>query len=344
MKLRQVTAFLRSRTARLAASYLTIIMGLSLTFSYILYKISEYELGREIPPSGLFRLYGPDLDYGYRYFFERRIEEARGHLLGRLIILNLFVLVIGGALSYYLARRTLRPIEHAMEAQNRFVADASHELRTPLTALLTSNEVASRKPGLTLKQAKAVIKSNTEEIVKLKGLTDALLSLASGDSVGLGLRFQAVSLQDIAKEAMNRVLPAAQAKNISVQDDVPDVSVNGDPAKLTQALTILLDNAIKYSPDKATINLSAKTKDGHAGLSVKDSGIGIAAKDLPRIFDRFYRADPARSKPGADGYGIGLSIAKQITEHHHGRITVSSAPGKGSTFTIQLPLAPKPKR
>jgi two-component system sensor histidine kinase CiaH len=334
-----VINFLRSTTARLAVSYLTIIMVLSVGFSFVLYKTSAHELGRQIPPASLLNPLQPDPEGGleFHHFFQRRIEEGRGHLLGQLIVLNLFVLLVGAALSYYLARRTLQPIENAMEAQSRFVTDASHELRTPLTAILASNEVALRKPHLTLSQSKNVIKSNMEEMSKLQSLSDGLLSLAAQDTGSLAS--QPVSLQDVAGEVMNRLLPSAQAKQIAVQDSVPDLKVSGDRAKLVQAATILLDNAIKYSPEKSTVYLEGHAKDAHGYLSVKDEGPGIAAEDLPRIFDRFYRADPARTKLTADGYGIGLSIARKVIEQHHGRITVNSLPGKGSTFIIELPLS-----
>lgn len=335
MKLQATKRFLSSTTTRLAASYLGIIIALSVGFSYVLYKLATHELGRQIPPPVMFR---PDhiapIGGDYRHFFQRRIEEGRGHLLGRLIILNLLVLVIGAGISYYLARRTLQPIKEAMEAQNRFVTDASHELRTPLTAIMANNEVALRKPHITLKQVKDVIQSNMEEMIKLQALSDGLLSLARQDTGHINL--EPVSLQDAANEAMNRVLPLAQAKHIAIEDKVPNINVLGDAAGLTQAITVLLDNAVKYSPDKTTVYLEGHTKDGHGFLSIKDQGIGIATKDLPRIFDRFYRADPSRT---ANGHGIGLSIAQKIMEQHNSQIKVSSKLGKGSTFTLQLPLA-----
>jgi two-component system sensor histidine kinase CiaH len=334
MRVQAAKRFLKSATTRLAASYLAVILALSVGFSYVLYKLATHELGRQIPPPFMFR---PDhiapVGGDYRHFFQKRIEEGRGHLLGRLIILNLLVLVIGACISYYLARRTLQPIEEAMEAQNRFVTDASHELRTPLTAIMTSNEVALRKSHLNVKQAKDIIQSNIEEMIKLQALSDGLLSLARQDTGHINL--EPVSLQDVASEAMNRVLPTAQTKHIVIEDKVPNIKVLGNAASLTQAIAVLLDNAVKYSPDKTTVHLAGHTKDGHGFLSVKDQGIGIAAKDLPRIFDRFYRADPSRT---ANGHGIGLSIAQKIMEQHDGRIKVSSKPGKGSTFEIQLPL------
>jgi two-component system sensor histidine kinase CiaH len=341
MKLRGVKRFAASATARLAASYLAIIMGLSIAFSFVLYKISALELRREIPPTNMFdpgQSFGND-SHGFHHFFQRRLEEGTGHLLGRLILLNLFVLLLGAALSYYLARRTLQPIEDAMAAQSRFVTDASHEIRTPLTAVMASNEVALRKPRLTLAQAKDVIRSNVEEMVKLKNLSDGLLSLSKQDAIPLDR--QPVSLQDIAGEALNRILPAAQAKQISVEDTVQAVKVLGDVTSLTQAVVTLLDNAVKYSPSKSAVYLEGGQKGGQGFISVRDEGSGIPAEDLPRIFDRFYRVDPSRtaSTEAANGHGIGLSIARQIIEQHQGQIRVSSKPGKGSTLTIQLPLA-----
>jgi signal transduction histidine kinase len=339
MTTKRFTRFLRSTTTRLATSYLGIIMVLSIGFSYVLYRTSAHELGRQIPPPSLFIPRHNDLGEGleYHHFFQRRIEEGRGDLLGRLIILNLFVLVIGAALSYYLARRTLQPIENAMEAQSRFVTDASHELRTPLTAILASNEVALRKPKLTLDQAKDVITSNMEEMNKLKNLSDGLLNLSKQDSDNL-IKLP-VALQDIANEAMNRALPAAQAKHITIEDHVPAIKVNGNMISLVQAATILLDNAIKYSPNKSIVYLSGQTEDEYGYLSVRDEGSGILPKDLPHIFDRFYRADPARGGSTTNGHGIGLSIAQKIIEQHGGKISVTSTPGHGSTFTLQLPLS-----
>ncbi len=337
MKLPAVHSFLRSSTARLAASYLAVIMVLSIGFSIVLYNTSFHELGRQIPPPSLFSSGGDFLgdDFGYRHFFEQRIDDARTHLLERLFLLNVSVLVVGAGLSYYLARRTLEPIEAAMEAQSRFVTDASHELRTPLTAILTSNEVALRKQKLSLPEAKQLIKSNTEEITRLKLLSDGLLSLSRQD---LPIILRPIAMQDVAMESINQILPAAQIKKITIEDQLPKLRIMGDMPSLTQAIGILLDNAVKYSPNNSTIVLKGTSKDGFGLISVRDEGIGIAANDLPHIFERFYRADPARTA-ATGGHGIGLSIAHKIVEQHHGQLSVSSSLGKGSTFTLRIPRA-----
>ena len=339
MNIQSLPHFIRSTTARLAASYLAIIMVLSIGFSFVFYNTSANELGRQVPPPSDFEgynLFGKAPDY--HTFFQQRIAEGQDHLLRKLFLLNLLALILGMALSYYLARRTLKPIENAMEAQSRFVADASHELRTPLTAVLASNEVALRKPKLNLAQAKDVLRSNVEEMTKLKGLSEGLLSLAQREDDNT-LVLIPVSLQDVASEAMNWGLKAAQAKQIAIQDAVPDIKVLGDMQSLVQATAILLDNAIKYSPKGSTIHLSG-SEDGIRGLlSVQDEGIGISVDDLPHIFDRFYQSDLARSKSEVSGYGIGLSIAHKILEQHNGKISVTSKPKKGSVFKLEIPLA-----
>jgi two-component system sensor histidine kinase CiaH len=338
---KSVTDFLKSTTFRLAASYLLIIMVLSIAFSGVIYQTSSHELGRQVPPTSFFDDRGGRGGNGrgldYNQYFQDRIDEGRGALIGKLMILNLGALILGSALSFYLARRTLQPIENAMEAQSRFVTDASHELRTPLTSIMTTNEVALRKPKLNLSEAKDVIKSNTEDIQQLKDLTDGLLSLAKQDDNSLTL--VPSSLQDIATESINRAIPAAQAKEISIQDEIADIQIMGDTQRLIQALVIVLDNAIKYSPKKSIIHLEGGSKHKQAYLSVRDEGKGISPVDLPHIFDRFYRAEASRNKADTNGYGIGLAIAKKVIKQHGGKITASSVPGQGATFLIEIPLA-----
>lgn len=328
--------FLRSTTARLAATYLGLIMVLSIGFSVALYNTSSHDIGRQLPPNSLYESQfgsGPG-DFGD--FFRARISEGRHDVLVHLIVLNVLALMLGAGLSYYLARRTLEPIENAMEAQARFSSDASHELRTPLTAIRTSNEVALRKPKLGLKEAKDVIKSNLDEVLKLETLSAGLLRLSRGDGKELDIR--PLQLGEIANEAMNQVIKAAQAKKITIEDSVPEIHVMGDAAGLTQAVAVLLDNAVKYGKESDIIYLSGEQKAGYGYLSVRDTGPGMRASDVPHIFERFYRADHSRTRHGDNGYGLGLSIAKQIIDQHNGEITATTTLGEGSTFTIKLPL------
>jgi two-component system sensor histidine kinase CiaH len=320
---------LRSPTSRLVAAYLSIIMVISIGFSLAFYYTCVHELRH--------MLFASFVSGGDGHILRVMVGQSTLVLRDRLILLNLAALLGGALLSYYFTRRTLGPIENAMAAQSRFVTDASHELRTPLTALLAMNEVALRKPRLTISAAKEVIGGNVAEITKLKGLTDGLLNLAKQETSVLNSH--AVSIQDVAGEAMNRVVSAAQAKHIAIEDSTPTLAVLGDMDDLVQSVVILLDNAIKYSPAQSTIYLTGYRKDKRVGLAVRDEGAGIDARDLPHIFERFYRADVSRTQSDSQGYGIGLSIAKKIIEQYGGRILASSTGNQGSTFTIELPLA-----
>jgi two-component system sensor histidine kinase CiaH len=322
-----------SATLKLTAWYLAIIMLISLTFSLILYQVSSNELRRGLPPGSSTRQLFVDPD-GFEALRQQRIEEANASIVSSLIILNIVTAGLGGGASYFLAKRTLRPIAEAMEAQGRFTSDASHELRTPLAVMQTENEVALRNPSLSKSEMRALLESNLEEVNRLRALSDRLLELSNGAE----LELKPVSLEDPAIEAVNRVMQAAQAKKITIENNVAPLHILGDVDKLADLLTILLDNAIKYSPEKTAITLSSEQRGKHVVLKVTDQGMGIKASDIPHIFDRFYRADTSRAKQHVLGYGLGLSIAQRITELHEGVISVTSTPGKGSVFMVKLPL------
>ncbi len=349
MSIQSIKNFTGSTTARLTASYLSIIMVMSLSFSAVSYNTSSHELGRQLPPQSLFDDDSSDPNYqqGNTYspsprvnaFIHDRIEEGRQVLLLRLLWVNLMVLVGGSILSYYLARRTLQPIEESMEAQSQFISDASHELRTPLTAIQTTNEVALRDKKMTIAGVRTVLEQNVEEVEKLKTLTDGLLKLAVQDSRGVHYDSrQAINLQDVVSEAMNRIMKSALAKNIAIEDTTQRIMVMVDQQTIVQAVLILLDNAVKYSPQDSTIYIQTSRKSKYAMLHVIDEGPGIRPYDLRKIFDRFYRADQSRSAQHVAGNGIGLALAKKIIDQHDGELSVTSAVGKGSTFTIKLPL------
>ena len=341
MNPRHIQQFIRSTLGRLALSYLAIIMVMSVGFSVVFYNTTAHELGRQLPPSTFFQNNGFDNDNRVEpqvnKFFEDRISEGREALLLRLVLLNMLTLAVGSMLSYYLAKRTLQPIEENVEAQAQFVSDASHELRTPLTVLQMTNEVALRREKMTVKDAKDVLRQNIVEVAKLQTLTDSLLRLARQNKYDMALT--SLLLQHVATDAINKVVQQALEKDIVVKDAVPHVTVLGDAQSLSQAVAILLDNAIKYSPKGSTIYVEGRAQGKFGYLTVRDEGQGIEAVDLPHIFDRFYRADQSRNKHKIDGYGIGLSLAQKIIEQHKGTITVESVPHKGATFIIKLPLA-----
>ena len=325
---------------KLTLAYALIIMVISLFFSVALYRVSAGQLTETVRREYLrYRIFQYDAEGNLLPVGspQREIDEALGQLRLQLVYFNAVILVAGSGLSYWFAKRTVRPIEEALEAQTRFTADASHELRTPLTAMQTEIEVALRDASLTRDQAVALLHSNLEEVGKLRALADGLLRLARQAEAPLAL--QAVSLEDVASEAMNQVLAVAQAKGVAIDNEVGRLQVNGDFTSLKELVVILLDNAIKYSDAGTTVRLTARRSGKLAQLSVADQGQGIRASDLPHIFNRFYRSDSSRSKAKADGYGLGLSIAKKIVDLHHGVIEAKSVVDQGTTFIIRLPLA-----
>ena len=174
-----------------------------------------------------------------------------------------------------------------------------------------------------------------EEIGKLESLSDALLNLAKFDEVNK-LEFRELNLDEIIAAAYEKVEGLAKKKEIEIEAKLVKSKMLGDKTSLTELFVILLDNAIKYSPKNSKILIGIKKERGHAAVKIRDRGIGIKASDLPYIFERFYRADQSRSKEKADGYGLGLSIAKRIVELHNGEISATSTPGKSSEFIVKL--------
>jgi signal transduction histidine kinase len=329
--------------ARLTGLYLGIIMVISLFFSANLYTILVQEINRDFRRQGtaIERLPGDLLPTDLRSQLLNAssdvIDEAKAHVLGRLMLTNLIIFVGGGFVSYYLARKTLEPIEESHHALERFTADASHELRTPIAAMQTEIEVALMNPKLTLAQAKDQLKSNLEELARLTTLSEGLLKLASLEHQTMSK--SQTSLQAIVEEATKRNKTLAAAKKIKLVTTVSeDVQAIVDRGAVTEALTILIDNAIKYSPEKSEVTTSLQKENKAAVINVIDNGVGIKDEDQQHIFERFYRADAARNKQKAEGYGLGLAIAKNMVELNEGSISLKSKPNKGSTFIIKLPL------
>jgi len=327
---------IRSAILRLTLAYLAIFMSLSIGFSAVLYHLSSNELNRGLrrPPSGvIFR--GIDGSFNFEQFRQDRLDEGQHRLLGNLILLNILMLGIGAGASYYLALRNLEPIAEAMEMESRFTADASHELRTPLTAMQTEIEVALRDPNLSKTEARELLESNLEEVGKLRGLAEGLLTLARGDTNSE--EFQKLPMAEVIRKAEATVLPAAKKKHIELATTLKDGFVEGDEHSLRELCVILLDNAVKYSEPNTKVTVTGEVVSKNYVVTIADQGYGIAEADLPHIFERFYRSDTSRSKEKVTGYGLGLSIAKHIVEQHKGHITVASAVGNGTTFSVELP-------
>lgn len=341
---------------KLTARYLLIIMLISIGFSVVIFKVLTLELDRFSRLQRLRierRLSGEGLTP-----FESRfrnnpprmladpelVKETKRRLIFFLAIVNGGILVVSGGLAYFLAGKTLKPIQDMVDEQNQFISDASHELKTPLTSLKSAMEVHLRDKHLTLADAKKLIKENIEEVNNLQSLSEGLLRLASYQKPNNQVKFEIVSLASIIKKSIEKVKLQAAKKKITIKDKSQNFEFEADQYALSDLLVILLDNAIKYSQKGRSVTITSKKTDGSILITVSDQGLGISEKDLPHIFDRFWRADLARSKDETSGFGLGLSIAKKIVEAHRGDITVESKLGKGSTFTVRLPVKQTPRK
>lgn len=328
----------RSATFKLTLWYLAIVVAISLVFSVVLYHVTTNELDRGLNRETQ-RIYtqfpvfqgNPLLQHDSDY-----ATEAHRILL-RLVGLNLVVFVGAGFASYWLARRTLEPIEAAHEQQKRFTADVSHELRTPLTALKMESEVALMNEQNDKAALRDTLTSNLEEVGKLEILINNLLRLTRLEADELQQNFALLNAQTVTKVAVEQVQKVAANHDIKLDSAVTDLGLVGDQDSLVQLLVILLDNAIKYSPAGSSVELISHRSGDDVILQVKDHGTGIEPAALEHVFDRFYRADNSRTKDRTEGFGLGLSIAKMIADVHHGTITLSSQPGHGTTATVSLP-------
>ena len=322
-------------------------MVVSGAFSVTLYNSSTYEL-RNLERRQMVRF--QDLPFVQPEISQlnvrhiQQIEDSLGRIKLGLLYFNLAILFSGGAASYFLARRTLQPIEEALEDQKRFTADASHELRTPLTAIKTELEVALRDNKLTLTDSKNLHRSTLEEIDKLEALATGLLTLAQQDN-DTSPKSQRYELQTIITEATERLKKVATKRGITLITPTTKLSLETDGWALTELLTILLDNAIKYSDSNTMVSIviSLRHHKQQLAISIRDQGVGIAPAALPHIFDRFWRADQSRSKKQTTGYGLGLSIAKKISNRLRAEIVVVSKQAVGSEFTILLPYVNRQK-
>jgi signal transduction histidine kinase len=322
--------------------YLAIVMIISLVFSVAVYRFATNELtyGLNSQTQRIYKQFPVFYNNPYLRVRENDLDRATHHIFLRLVYFNVLVLIAAGGASYLLARRTLNPIEAAHNRQKRFTADVSHELRTPLTSLKMSSEVALLDKAASKQELQDALKSNVEDANRMELLINNLLRLTKLDSDELAANFIDVQSEMLVSEAVDRVQTIATDKKITLRNESNDARIHGDPDSLIQLLVILLENAIKYSPEKSTVTVDSSIENDKLLLHIKDEGPGISPEALPHVFDRFYREDKARTTDG-ESFGLGLSIAKMIADRNGANITLTSKPKKGTTALVALPLAAK---
>ncbi|MFP5355748.1 MAG: sensor histidine kinase [Gemmatimonadota bacterium] len=229
----------------------------------------------------------------------------------------------------------LARLEKAYTAQQRFIADASHELRAPLAIIRGNMELLQEATRLPEAERSAAIHETRQESERLSRLVAALLSLARADA-GISLQCDAIELDRILMKVFGDAKRLESGQRLELGPITPCV-VTGDRDRLTQLILILLDNALRYTPAGGLVRASLMRERDGVVIQVEDTGIGISAGDLPHVFDRFFRADPARSRdPG--GTGLGLPIARWIARQHGGDVEITSALGRGTIARVRLPV------
>lgn len=322
----------RSAVIKLTAWYVGALIIVCLIFSIPIFTITserlrlgaenQVQIVRRIPN----RLMTDEIYAVLQLQKEKQIEEDRSKLLRSIIFTNLIIISVGAAGSFLFARRTLKPIEDLHNSQTRFTSDASHELRTPLSVMQTEIDVALRNKNLSLNTAKEILRSNLEEIARLRNLSNQLLSLTRPFNQN---NFKDINIKTFLHREKKNLEKRYGAKINLIAEK--EIIFKFDAALLSQVLDILINNAVKYS-GKNEIEISTKKVRDQVQIKIKDFGKGISKKDLPYIFDRFYRGSNA-TRLNLNGHGLGLALAKNIMTKLGGDIRVKSNKN-GTTFTI----------
>lgn len=263
------------------------------------------------------------------------VNDAMSRLVRQLVWASVIGLILGALASLLMAVRSLRPIIRALDRQRAFVADASHELRTPLTLIRTNVEAWLRRAG---GANRAYARNIIEEVEHLNRIVGDLTTLALADARQLRIEREPVELNTVVRDLMSQAQPLAEERGVQLRPELNGgTRIEADPARMRQLLLILIDNALQHTPSGGQVSVGVEREDGHARITVSDTGEGIPPADLPHIFERFYRADKARSRESG-GSGLGLAIAKWIVDAHKGEIAVRSTEGKGTEVDISLPV------
>ncbi len=323
----------KSAVLKLTLWYVMLALALSLAFSTALYLFANKEIqeGLDHQYSELTKAETDQVKSPSIIGSELRVSS--GHLVLDFFYLNASVLVLSSLAGYFLAKRTLKPIKEAHLAQVRFSEEASHELKTPLTSLKIATELALLKPKENPKELIKTLKDNLKDLNTLDNLINYLLLIARGEKED---QFEEINTQEISTQAIENINLLAKSKKIRIDTKVAKINLKASKFKMIQLLSILLDNAIKYSPPKSKILFNINRSNNQVIIKITDQGYGIAEDEIPHIFERYYRSKVFKSK---NGFGLGLSVAKDIVKKHKGTIEVKSKINKGTSFIIKIPLS-----
>ena len=256
-----------------------------------------------------------------------------------LIFLGVVALIIATIFGHFMAGRAIVPLKEAYEKQRQFAADASHELRTPLAVVMASADLLLMDQSIKSPFLKQVIEDVKSEVQKMSKLVSDLLMVARSDNNALKVTIKKFDLGEMLNQNIRMMRPLAEKKKITLSgQNIQKVEMQADEQKIKQLILILVDNAIKYTPEGGKVIVGIeRINEGKVTFFVQDSGIGIAKEDQDKVFERFYRVDKARSRE-IGGNGLGLSIASEIVRLHDGKISVESELGEGTKFIVELKI------
>lgn len=312
--------FLRARL-KLTGIYVTILAIILFGFSAILIQ----SLGRNLTDASEENF--PDIET-HHHFVQDTLSTVRNEIL----LIDLLILIAAAGASYVLAGYTLRPIQRSLEAQRIFSENASHELRTPLAVMKNDAEVLLRNPNPTKERVYETLRSNIEEMDRMAQMAKDLLTLARSQNHITPVA-EKVNITEIIRKTAEKMRSVGNPKGVAINvADGNPLYINGNRAGLERVIINLLQNAIEHTPKDGSVSIITQQEKNNALIEISDTGVGIEEKDLPHIFDRFYKGE------GASGSGLGLSIVKDLVKQHSGRIEIESTGAKGTLVTIKLPL------
>ncbi len=312
---------------------------LVLIFDLLIYKRAERQLYKEIDvelqnfaqkdPNSKIIIVNPSAIYMIRSISLKSLKN-------KLFYISTIIITTSAIASYILSRRTLKPIFIAWEKQTEFVQNAAHELRTPLTIIQAKQQLLLKEPESKIIDKSEDISLTISETRRLTKLINELMVLATADSNQMKLKKEERNIDQVITEITTPYVEYAQMQNKQLKLELNcNKSENIDTNKITELMVILLDNAIKYTKEGENITVKTYTKDTKAIIEVIDEGIGISDEQKKHIFERFYRADKARSRE-TGGTGLGLAIAQTIVKAHGGTIKVQNNEPKGTKFVVKI--------
>lgn len=318
--------FLMARL-RLTAFYTAITMTIVTLFSVALFATLQknvhdiIEENKHIP------------DFQQHEIIRTNIDDIENTI----VLIDYILLFVVTLLGYIIAGKTLQPLQESVTAQKRFLADVSHDLRTPLAIMQSGSQVLEQSNSTKLSDYKELFASNQEEIYKMSHLIGDLLTLAHTENVPDRNNFEVIDIQSTLADVIKRMRGSADSKRISITTELSQGRVGGNKQNLERVFQNIIQNSITYTNPDGNLAVTSKREGRKMLITITDTGVGISQKDLPFVFERFYKASHSRND--ASGSGLGLSIAKQIIEQHGGTISVTSKETFGTRVTISLPYA-----